>query len=722
MNFERPTWNKKIGTLKNLPTLPHILLKVINICNDSEGDLRELSEILEKDPSLSIKILKMVNSPYYGLSKKVETILQAVSILGTNAIRNIAVCTSVDEVFDGQKEDVRFNLKVFWWHSLKCAVLAKLFAQTGEQVNADEAFLSGLIHDIGKLVLWTNFGEQYTRVLDARVDKGQSPLKVEAELIANHCEIGAWLLQRWNFGPFMVDAVLYHHEPADKIATALPLVQVIHVANILSQRRAGWRSEDIETAENFLGLNSAEIERLVFRAEEETQTIAQSLNIEIEAPGENAEPSSEIDIKARQDLADTIKQFSLLFGSFQNLLEAEDRETLLKTVHQGFQILFDAENIIFFLRDPDGEFLTGKTFNQAPKLAAIKGLRIPMSIKGSLLNVCLSKGEPLNSFGRPKNNALITLDEQIIRCFGKDGIVCLPMRSRGAEMGVIVIGLDETDFSHISKHNELMRLLTGQAAIGLHVDHLRQTRFNKLQTERLKAAATLSRKVVHEVNTPLSIIKNYIAVMTGKLSSENPVQEELRFISEEIDRVARTIQKLSDFSKSEAVIIESIDLNELISELTKVLLKSGLIDPKIRLHLELDHTLPAIRTDKGKAKQILINLLRNAVEAMSMGGNLFIQTRYGKNKLDKRLNSDADLNLDYAEITFKDDGPGIPDNIKSRVFEAYITTKGAGHSGLGLSIFFNLVQELKGTITCESDSENGTCFRVILPFLQNEAM
>jgi len=721
MNFERPALNQKIGTLKNLPTLPHILLKVINICNDSEGDFRELSGLLETDPSLSIKILKMVNSPYYGLSKKVETILQAVTILGTNAIRNIAVCTSVHEVFDRHK-DSSFNLKAFWWHSLKCAVLAKLITQTGEEVSADEAFLSGLIHDIGRLVLWSNFGEQYARLLDACADKGQPPLEMEAELIANHCEIGAWLLQRWNFGPFMVDAVLYHHEPTDRIATALPLVQIIYAANILSQRRAGQNSEGIEIVENLLGFSSDEVERLNTRAEEETQTIAQSLNIEIEAPGESAKPSSKIDIKARRDLADTIKQFSLLFGFFQNLLETEDQEALLKTVHQGFQILFDAENVIYFLRDHDGRFLTGKTFNQAPKLAAMNGLRIPMSINGSLLNSCLSKGEPLNSFVRPRNDAFVTLDEQIIRCFGKDGIVCLPMCSRGTEIGVIVIGLDETDFSHISKHSELMRLLTGQAAIGLHVDHLRQTRFNKLQTERLKAAATLSRKVVHEVNTPLSIIKNYIAVMTGKLSSENPVQEELSFISEEIDRVARTIQRLSDFSKSEPIILEPLNINELISELTKVLVKSGLIDPKIRLHLKLDHTLPAIRTDKGKAKQILINLLRNAVEAMSMGGNLFIQTRYEKNKLDKRLDSDANPNLDYAEITFKDDGPGIPDNIKSRVFEAYITTKGAGHSGLGLSIVFNLVQELKGTITCESDGENGTCFRVILPFLQNEAI
>jgi len=220
------------------------------------------------------------------------------------------------------------------------------------------------------------------------------------------------------------------------------------------------------------------------------------------------------------------------------------------------------------------------------------------------------------------------------------------------------------------------------------------------------------------VNTPLSIIKNYITVMRRKLAADDLVQEELTFINEEIDRVAHIIHELSDFSESKTLTIGSLDINALLSHLTRVFKKTPLLESKIDIHLELDHSLPSINTDKNKVKQILLNLIRNAVEAMLEGGNLFIYTRYVSNKLDTLLQQDIDKDLSYAEISIRDEGPGIPDTLKSRIFEPYVTTKGAGHAGLGLSIVFNTLKELKGTITCES--ENGTCFRIIFPIVQNQ--
>ena len=163
------------------PTLPHILLKLIEACGVEKGSSREISAIIDKDPSLSIKILRMVNSAYHGLPYRVINIRQAVTILGTNAIRNIAVCTSVYEVFNHGKESVDFNLKLFWWHSLKCAVLSKLIAEKIAYGQPDEAFLSGLLHDIGRMVLWVNFQEQYTALWEAYKDKPNLLLEGESE-------------------------------------------------------------------------------------------------------------------------------------------------------------------------------------------------------------------------------------------------------------------------------------------------------------------------------------------------------------------------------------------------------------------------------------------------------------------------------------------------------------------------------------------------------------
>ncbi len=713
---------EKIATLKNLPTLPHILLKLIEACNAHNGDFRKLSGIIEKDPALAVKILKMVNSAYYGLHHRVESIHQAASILGTNAIRNIAVCTSVYEVFNHDKGSADFNLKLFWWHSLKCAVLSRLIAKKTAYDNADEAFLSGLLHDIGRLVLSNNFPEPYTALSEASKDKQHLLLDGETRLLATHCEIGAFLLHQWKLQSFMADAVLYHHESKSEIFNALPLVQIVYVANALCQGPVQGVDEGPKAAEDVFGFKEIEVEAFLSQADEETQQVAKSLNIEIEPPEDLTGPSPENDLEKHKDLADEVGLISLLSGTLQDLLEAEDQDAILKTVHQGLQILFDVENVIFFIRDPDKDCLMGKVGTENKNHSAIKGLLIPMQMKKSLVITSLKQGKPLYSFRCATDQEPVILDNQIVRFLGKEGIICLPMFSGEARVGVIVIGLDQAEFSRLKNQFKLLNLFSNQAALALHVDYLKQTRFNTIQSERLKASTTLSQKVVHEVKTPISIIKNYITVMRRKLAEDNPVQEELEFINEEIDRVGHIINELSNFSESKTLTIGPLDINAFLSDIAKVLKKSHLLGSHINLHLALDPSLPPIDTDVNKVKQIFINLIRNAAEAMHEEGNLSISTQYVSNKLDTPLQQDTNRNLNYVQITVRDDGQGIPDALKSRVFEPYVTTKRAGHAGLGLSIVFNIVKELKGTITCESDQQNGTCFKILFPMVQNQIL
>ena len=222
------------------------------------------------------------------------------------------------------------------------------------------------------------------------------------------------------------------------------------------------------------------------------------------------------------------------------------------------------------------------------------------------------------------------------------------------------------------------------------------------------------------MNTPLSIMKNYLTVLRRKLAGDKLVQEELRIINEEIDRVAHITGELSDFSEPEIITTDSIEINALLSDLIKVFRESFLQGSDIKAYLELDHLLPSVNTDKNRLKQVFINLIQNAVEAMPGGGNIWIGTRYTSNKLDTQFMQDSGRDPGYVEITIRDDGPGIPDTFKTTLFEPFITSKGAGHAGLGLSIVYNTVKELKGTITCESGNENGACFRIVFPIVQQQ--
>jgi signal transduction histidine kinase len=122
-------------------------------------------------------------------------------------------------------------------------------------------------------------------------------------------------------------------------------------------------------------------------------------------------------------------------------------------------------------------------------------------------------------------------------------------------------------------------------------------------------------------------------------------------------------------------------------------------------------------TDKNRMKQVFNNLIKNAAEAMPQGGNLLIRSRFVANHIDTKISQAAAGSPGNVEITIRDDGPGIPDEIKPRLFEPYFTLKGEGHSGLGLSIVHNIVQQLKGSITCKSKNNEGTSFKVVFPIV-----
>ena len=161
MHFDKSLLDK-LTRLKHIPTLPHILLQLIKTCNADSGSLKEISRIIEKDPALTIRILRLVNSAYYSKNNRIGDVDGAVIFLGTNAIKNIAICSSVHEVFQNVRSRSGFNLKHFWWHSLRCAILAKSIAEKQNFHDPEEAFLFGMLHDLGKIILWVNFPEQYS--------------------------------------------------------------------------------------------------------------------------------------------------------------------------------------------------------------------------------------------------------------------------------------------------------------------------------------------------------------------------------------------------------------------------------------------------------------------------------------------------------------------------------------------------------------------------------
>lgn len=710
----------KISTLKNLPVLPHILVSLLAACSEDDIDLAKVSKIIEKDTSLSGKIFKLVNSSHYGLPRKIESIHHCVSYLGAGSIKNIAIGASISQAFRPPKGNTLYNLKAFWWHSLRCAVLCRLIARKIRYNNPDEAFLTGLLHDIGRLVLWVNYPKEYAELLEKYNGRPDLLLAGEIRQGITHCEVGAWLLHRWNLQPFMADAILYHHESIERIKNALPLVQIVHTANALTAGLVQEKEQHPRMVEQIFGLTPSQVKELLAQADEEVGEVARLLDIEIEEPKESEVPISERDMGKQEDLAREVKDISLLLAMLQDLMEAHDEDTILSVVQQGLQILFDIREIFFFLYDAEKNCLMGKGVKENEKSAMINDLIIPLKMDSSLLVASLIQKKPIEIFIETEDPDTVIIDLQIIRFIGKEGMLCLPMLAHGEYVGVMVLGLDQFEFSHISGQFKLLKLFSRQAALALHADQMRRAPLTRIQSERAGASSDIARKVFHEVNNPLGIIKNYLKILGLKLSKQDIAQEEIAIINKEIDRIAHILRALTSFSESEIQKTGPVDVNAVLSDLVKITKESLRRHSGIEVHLDLKYLLPTIISDENSIKQIFVNLIKNAAEAMQQGGNLYIKTRHISSHFDGDPVPEGEDSQGYVEITIKDDGPGIPDEIKSRLFDPFVTSKGGDHSGLGLSIVHNLVRALNGTLTCESEKGKGTCFKVGLPLVINK--
>jgi signal transduction histidine kinase len=157
------------------------------------------------------------------------------------------------------------------------------------------------------------------------------------------------------------------------------------------------------------------------------------------------------------------------------------------------------------------------------------------------------------------------------------------------------------------------------------------------------------------------------------------------------------------------------DVNALLMDIVKLTKDSLIGHSGIKLLTDLEKALPKVNAEKAGLKQVFINLIKNAVKAMVSGGNLYIQTRYlSAPASGRRVHENKDA-TGHVEIQFRDDGPGIPDEIKEKLFDPYISSKKGEHFGLGLSIAYEIIKSFQGHITCESIPGKGTVFKIKLP-------
>ena len=224
--------------IEGLPSLPTVMTKILEVIGNSGSAAKDLADATSKDQALTAKVLKLVNSSFYGFSTKISTVSRAVVILGYNTIKNLVLGLSVIGIFQDGKEGDYFNRTEFWEHSLGCAACAKLIATRIRYNLPEEAFVAGLIHDIGKMIFDEYFKDDFGQVLEL-VRKDNIPI-IEAEdrvLGVTHAIIGEWLAKKWKLPLVLCNAIKYHHQPPLSSKTideaSITCSIVVHISDTL---------------------------------------------------------------------------------------------------------------------------------------------------------------------------------------------------------------------------------------------------------------------------------------------------------------------------------------------------------------------------------------------------------------------------------------------------------------------------------------------------------
>lgn len=233
MALSQSELQKALTRFKDLPTLPDVVARVMQIVSNPLTTAEDLNQVISLDQALTFKVLRLANSAYYGFPKEITHITQAVMILGFNTIRNLALSVSVHKMLFADRDRGLFNYRDFWKHCVAVGVCARILARRLGYKSEENAFTAGLLHDIGKSLLDRLDHAGFIGAIEASRERGAALWRMEQERLGvDHAAVGGRLAEIWNLPADLRQAIESQHRPAEGGAPD-PLVAAVHAANQL---------------------------------------------------------------------------------------------------------------------------------------------------------------------------------------------------------------------------------------------------------------------------------------------------------------------------------------------------------------------------------------------------------------------------------------------------------------------------------------------------------
>ncbi len=218
------------GEIKSLPA---VFYKLTEACEDPDSSFEDIGNIISMDAGLSARLLKIVNSPFFALSQKIDSVSHAMGIIGVKQLSDLVLSTAVADKFQGIHEDL-IDMESFWRHSITCGMIARDIAKYNKNPNAEQLYLAGLIHDLGTLVICDRQPEKTREILNRCNSSREFLYEAEQEILGfNHADVGGALLKSWGMPDLLIDTVLFHNDPLSAKENTQE-VGIVHIADRLT--------------------------------------------------------------------------------------------------------------------------------------------------------------------------------------------------------------------------------------------------------------------------------------------------------------------------------------------------------------------------------------------------------------------------------------------------------------------------------------------------------
>jgi two-component sensor histidine kinase len=614
----------------------------------------QTTNLLLLDPALALHALEAYAQFHAGESLHTFTHADLSQVLDVCTLKSM-VTTAVTEQLAVEASE---TLDASWRLALRCAVLSRLLAEKTSYPSPDEAWLAGLLIWLPAFAI-------------AASDDSHRALQYSQAA-----------LDRLPLRTFLPDALRYLHEPAQRLRDAAPLVQLAVAAH---------RLVEISASDTVSKSNIPLLDALFLATTVDQKALGEMLS---KADKTVDALYSENGRRQRSEIALELIRYNQLelAASAMN----ENNETAILTLAN---LLASQEG----LADPVYLQLNKRTsFLEARPLGAHAAPPISIRVEGSKTAAvrALFTRTAVIVLESAGSDAAV-LDLQLIRHADADGLVAIPV-GEGDSQGVLLVCGSATAISAVAampKHYARMGELAGRTP----VQNIIIEPGNGYPNDHADGLPARVRRAAHEINNPLGIIKNYLAILKVKLGDDAPISDELRIIYEELDRIVRIVRGMTHDEGEPGALAEASDLNALIQDLVKVTQPTWQ-SKGIQVSTLLTPGLARLSSDRDKLKQIVLNLMLNAIEATPPGGTVRIETAALSNHRHEH----------FIEILVADSGPGIPHEVAEQIFDPLDTSKGDGHAGLGLSIVKSLTQSMEGNITFKTGA-SGTTFQISLP-------